>query len=490
MLRAMRLTTLLTVIVATLLGATARADDLVESVKIDVNDCRPFEGWGTSLCWWANGVGDWPDDRLDDLLSLIVDPEKGLGYTIFRYNIGGGEAPRHDHMEPRREMPGFKAGPDAPYDWDADANQRRVLLKLRDRVPGAVFEAFSNSPPYWMTKSGCASGAEDGGDNLRPDAEADFADYLTDVVQYYRDQHNLEFRTLSPMNEPSADWWRAGHTQEGCHVSVPQQQRLIQAVAKSLKQKQLTATGVSAPETNNLDTCLKNLRAYDAETLSAIAQINTHTYAGSHRIELLQFCVSHKKPLWQSESGPLGMKGKPQLDVYLAMAERIVADLNELKAAAWVDWQVIDGSIWGCIRVKQSDQTFDTSAKFPFYAAFTRTIRPGDSLINLDHPHVLAAISAKRRELALVIVNSSPEVHTYRIVLEGVHGLANRARLLRTSETESLVDLEQRSLTGTALTLQAAPRSLTAVRIRFDADRENVESERESDEPIVDRKLD
>ena len=222
----MRLTLLLAATVLALVGVNTRADDAVRSVKIDATDRRPFEGWGTSLCWWAHRVGDWPDDRLDKLLEMIVNPETGLGYTIFRYNIGGGDAPGHDHMRPGGDIPGFKRGPDSAYDWNADRNQRRVLLKLRDRVPDAVFEAFSNSPPYWMTISGCASGAKDGGDNLRADAEAAFADYLTEVVRYYRDEHQLVFRTLSPMNEPNADWWRAGHNQEGCHVSVPQQQRL------------------------------------------------------------------------------------------------------------------------------------------------------------------------------------------------------------------------------------------------------------------------
>jgi hypothetical protein len=49
-------------------------------------------------------------------------------------------------------------GPDGTWNWDADANQRWMLLAARDR--GAhIFEAFSNSPPYWMTVSGRASGA-------------------------------------------------------------------------------------------------------------------------------------------------------------------------------------------------------------------------------------------------------------------------------------------------------------------------------------------
>ena len=58
----------------------------------------------------------------------------GLGYNIFRYNIGGGENPAHEHMRQWREMPGFlnAAG---TWDWNADANQRNVLRRIVERDP-------------------------------------------------------------------------------------------------------------------------------------------------------------------------------------------------------------------------------------------------------------------------------------------------------------------------------------------------------------------
>ena len=49
-------------------------------------------------------------------------------------------------------------GPDGTWNWEADAAQRWMLLAARDRG-ATLFEAFSNSPPYWMTVSGRASGA-------------------------------------------------------------------------------------------------------------------------------------------------------------------------------------------------------------------------------------------------------------------------------------------------------------------------------------------
>jgi O-glycosyl hydrolase len=473
----MRWIVLVAMSAASLTCSYAHADVDTRPIKLDASDRRTFEGWGTSLCWWAHRVGDWPAERLDPLLELIVCPENGLGYTIFRYNIGGGDAPGHNHMRPGGDVPGFKPGPDQAYDWTADRNQRRVLLKLRDRVPDAIFEAFSNSPPYWLTVSGCASGAKDGGPNLRADAEEAFADYLTEVIKYYRDKHELVFHTLSPLNEPNANWWRTGHNQEGCHVPVVQQQRLIQAVAKSLRQKRLNATGVAGPETNSLDDCLKNLRAYDDATRAALSQINTHTYAGTRRSALRDFALRHKKRLWQSESGPLGMRGKSRVKIYLAMADRIVQDLNELRATAWLDWQVVDGGVWTCIKVNPDEHTFRKSAKFPFYAIFTRFIRPGDQLVNLDQPHVLAAISDRRRVLTIVAVNSADEASVYRIAFNGVRPSASQAKTVRTSRTESLIELESVPVGAAGVTVRCAPRSVTAILVPIKADHEAAEAQ-------------
>jgi len=122
---------------------------------------QKFEGWGTSLCWWARNVGGWATDKRNALVDLVADPINGLGYNIFRYNIGGGENPAHTHMDTFKDMPGFEKE-NGTFDWNADAEQRAVLLRLAELHADLIVEAFSNSPPYWMTTSGCASGNSDG----------------------------------------------------------------------------------------------------------------------------------------------------------------------------------------------------------------------------------------------------------------------------------------------------------------------------------------
>lgn len=48
-----------------------------------------FEGWGTSLCWFANVAGGFPEPQRNYVADLLFDPQKGLGLQICRYNIGG-----------------------------------------------------------------------------------------------------------------------------------------------------------------------------------------------------------------------------------------------------------------------------------------------------------------------------------------------------------------------------------------------------------------
>lgn len=146
---------------------TPAASTAKDTVKVSVRPyavaSRPFEGWGVSLCWWANVCGKWEESRVDSLVDWLTSPE-GLNFRIFRYNIGGGEDPLNRHCTPhhmaggkglRAEMEGFKDSTSGQWRWERDSAQRRIMLKIRQKRPDAIFEAFSNSAPYYMTVSGC-----------------------------------------------------------------------------------------------------------------------------------------------------------------------------------------------------------------------------------------------------------------------------------------------------------------------------------------------
>ena len=184
---------------------------------------------------------------------LYGDPERRLtlGLNVARYNIGGGDAPGHAHMRRDAQIEGFQAGAGQPFDFTRDASQRRMLHEAQER--GAdIFEAFSNSPPYWMTNSGCASGTTTGaGDDLNPIHYADFVNYLVTVVDYFAMWEGIVFESLEAFNEPDGHW-KALSSQEGNDVAQATQQTLIPMLAQALDSAFLP-TVVSASDTYNLD---------------------------------------------------------------------------------------------------------------------------------------------------------------------------------------------------------------------------------------------
>src|SRR5215470_13475794 len=85
--------TLLALVPLALIGRSggARADDGYRAVVDPSIQYQTLQGWGTSLAWWGNVVGGFPEPVRSDYISKVFDPVDGLGFNVVRYNIGGGE---------------------------------------------------------------------------------------------------------------------------------------------------------------------------------------------------------------------------------------------------------------------------------------------------------------------------------------------------------------------------------------------------------------
>ena len=172
--------------------ADKKTADVIVVDKKNASPFGPFEGWGTSFCWWANRIG-YSDALSQQAAELLYSNEgNSLGFNVIRFNIGGGDDPSHHHItRTDSNMPGYATLNEdgtLKYDWTADHNQRNVLLRaLKVGGDGVIVEAFSNSAPYFMTYSGCSSGAEHAEDNnLRDDQYENFAEYMATVIKHYK----------------------------------------------------------------------------------------------------------------------------------------------------------------------------------------------------------------------------------------------------------------------------------------------------------------
>jgi len=432
-----------------------------------------FEGFGTSFCWWANRLG-YSDSLAEKAATAFYDKKKGLGLNIIRYNIGGGDDPDHDHItRTDSNMPGYTINPNYDgsnytwdYDWNSDFNQRNALFKaLAKNREEIIVEAFSNSPPYFMTNSGCSTGNFDAWeDNLKEDAYPAFAKYLADVAEHFHTEWNVTFQSITPLNEPYTNYWGAfNYKQEGCHFDQgDSESNILIELRKAIDQKGFTDMQISGTDESSIDTQIDSFKELSEEAKNVISRIDTHTYSGYKRTELRLLAESANKNLWMSEVDGGNTEGNNagEMGAALGLATRIIGDLNELRASAWVLWQVIDNHIckdgyngkkdtgmpninhgyWGIAVADHDEDKIILTQKYYAYGQFTRYIRPGYTLIASDN-NALAAYDSKGKKLVIVVSNNYGSNVSVEFKLSDFGHVGTNVKVIRTSG--SLDDGEQ-----------------------------------------------
>ncbi len=458
--------------------------EISKKIKIDISGAQTFndtnhdgygefEGWGTSLCWWANRLG-YSTALTEQSAKAFFDPEAGLGMNIGRYNIGGGdnvtdpEGPFYHAPHIKRsdsEVPGyckdvtkidlslntkeyyeenyaradFECGYAWNYDWDADLRQMNIL-KAAIKAAGDVYiaEAFSNSPPWFMTVSGCSSGGEDPGvDNLREDSYTAFACYLADVIEHWKND-GLIFQSVAPMNEPATSYWKANSDkQEGCHFSMGESQsKILVALNKELAAKGIDII-ISASDETSIDTAAASFDILSDDAKAVIKRIDTHAYQGTQRSLLKAAAEKAGKNLWMSEvDGTEGLfsagRSDSGMQAALGFARAIITDLNGMKPTAWIMWDAVDIHVdsknkfdtcsrsaadgiiangtpfWGIGIADHDKEELLLGKKYYAFGQFTRYIRPGYCIVD-SCDNTVAAFDPADASIVIVAMNANTD---------------------------------------------------------------------------------
>ncbi len=426
--------------------------------RIVARPAQTFRGWGMSLAWEANdlyGGGRQPaqikDPKMqDEYMDLLFgDPAQRLtlGFTVARYNVGGGDDPRHTHMRPDAQMEGYQSGSGVPFDWTRDAPQRRMLQEAKKRGAN-IFEAVSYSPPYWMTVSGCSSGSStEHEDNLRPEMRESFVNYLATVVEHFRQAEGIRFESLEPFNEPDGAWWKAGGRQEGYTVPAETQNAILPMLAERLK-RDGAGTFVSGVDANNISTAVGGAAQLTAQSLSALGRLNTHDY--HHGVGDLAKAKEYKalgqklrKPIWMSELGCCQANQSDNTEMWgaLFMADSIRMDLRDMGAESWVLWQ----PDWNVIAFDPKGGKPQLKKQYYALAQYTRFIRAGFQIISAGGSYnTLAAYSHTSKRLVLVSTNwDAPALND--LDLSEFGGVPASVTMYRTSADEG-VNLEEKKV--------------------------------------------
>ncbi|KAL3673561.1 hypothetical protein V7S43_001266 [Phytophthora oleae] len=388
-----------------------------------------WEGWGTSLCWWANAFGDREDiaDLLFTQKAAVTLKGKSsglpaLGFNIARYNVGGSSKNVIDDsgteiaMKQSEKMPAFKAiesfwldwssndTTSKSWNWEADAKQRK-MLELAIQRDVDLTEAFSNSPPWWMNNNHATAGGESGAkDNLQTWNHGQFALYMATVVKQAKESWGINFTYVEPFNEPMASWWQFPGGQEGCHFDVATQKDVLVKLRAKLDSFDLQDVAIASSDENSNTQTLSTLTSMstDAKVMATIGKVNTHGYGNraSDRAPLKELVKKVKKKFWDSEYGEKDATG-------LSLAQAVANNINEMGVSAFVYWQPFDGGGWGLINSAPGNMTIDTpNPKYYALAQYSRHIRPGMTILSTDDLNTVMAYDATSKLLVLATVNS------------------------------------------------------------------------------------
>lgn len=449
-----------------------------------------FQGFGTSLAWWADVVGGWSEPQRSQLMNYLFadtftiggQTVQGIDLSSVRYNAGASEPGVSYQVVDPHWPPRNGAWVDSlvqangTYNWTVDANQRWVLEQAALRGV-TTFELFGNSPPWFMTYSGHPAGRYSynssqgcSHSNLPGEYEDDYAIYLATVAERFEEvgvngpgSTKVHFETIEPFNEPSNGWWCWGNNQEGTYLPSWQQSTIINELRAELDARGLPNVGIAATDSNNYWLVVSEYDALSAQARANLDQINAHGYAGSDPEPVRNRVLAENMRFWQSEWGPADWGGysiTSDLDSALELATRVANDLTYVRANMWQYWQAVEDSsrgsgpgYWGLIQapLDGSSQTFAIKKQFYVLGQYSKFIKPGYLIIDGGNGKTVAAYDPATSKLVLVTYNDSAETLPINYDLSRFTTTGATAQVWRTSGTENLVQLSSVNVSGGVL---------------------------------------
>ncbi len=434
---------------------------------------QTIDNFGASDAWSAQFVGNWPAEKKNTIADWLFSSDttaagqpKGIGLSLWRYNIGAGSTEQG-------EGSGITDEWRRAAKWQNQSGQLWFLQAAKERRV-KQFLAFLNSPPVNLTINGRAF-ADKGNCNIKPDNYDAFATYIADAMEGISKMAGIRFDVISPVNEPQWDW--SDNKQEGCPYDNDQISGLTRSLSKTLAARKLS-TKIMVSEAGQLDYLYggKNKPARGQQitaffdnsspdylgNLSNVSRvISGHSYFTTSprtaSIRTREEVAGHIKSFkglgfWQSEYCILGdnageINGNKRdygMDAALYLARVIHDDLTVANASAWQYWLAIspydykDGLIY--IDKNKQDGQYHDSKMLWAMGNYSRFVRPGAKRISADvqgdSSLLVSAYKNTDQSISVVIVNSTHDDR--HISLDRKKGQFRRLRSYVTSGEDNL----------------------------------------------------
>ena len=457
-----------------------------QQVIVTINPAKTYQSidhFGASDAWACQFVGNWPDAKRNAIADLLFSQEllpngqpKGIGLSMWRFNIGAGTAEQGNQSGIRDEWRRAESflNDNGTYNWNKQTGQIWFLNAAKARGVNE-FLAFPNSPPVQFTinKKGYAN---NGKTNLATGDFPHFATYLADVISGVYKKTGITFNHISPVNEPQWDWSDGG--QEGTPFYNNEIAQITRLLSSALI-KQKLSTKIDIAEAGQIEYLYSEFNKqerqnqiysffdkasanYVGDLTNLSKSISGHSYfttspykaAAEKRIKLSEKLksVSGLK-YWMSEYCILGdnegeIKGEGKdfdIEPGLYVARVIHNDLVNANASAWHWWLAIspydykDGLI--SIDKNKTDGNFQPTKMLWALGQYSRFIRPGAvrTGVTIDGDGTDLLVSSylnTNGELVSIIINSGTK--TKEINLKSSQGTFLTKSAYQTSAANNL----------------------------------------------------
>jgi O-glycosyl hydrolase len=442
------------------------------SITIQVSDKKQtIRNFGASDAWVCQFVGQWPDEKRNQVADWLFSTEmddkgqpKGIGLSIWRFNIGAGSATQGNISDPWRRTEGFLNTDGKTYDWSRQAGQRWFLQAAKQRGVDQ-FLGFTNSPPVQMTKNGNAYSSQGDQANIAPAKYDAFVTFLAEVVKHLGQKEGITMHYLSPFNEPQWDW--TGNNQEGTPYTNQQMYDITRKLDSVLTVEKLS-TKIQIAEAGKINYLYeladKPTRGNQIEeffspgssryvgNMSHVDKvISAHSYFTTMPTQEMKAMrqtlhqkvrsVGNALEYWQSEYCILGDQeeipgaGKDTgINPALYVARLVHFDLTEAQASAWHWWLSLtaydykDGLVY--VDKNAADGKVEDTRLLWALGNFSRFIRPGAVRVGLeskgikvDDPNgmmVSAYVHEADKKLVTVLINYGHQAIETKVKAAGV----------------------------------------------------------------------
>lgn len=234
------------------------APSCIAKYIINTDDAQQtIEHFGASDAWSMQFIGLWPEQQQSQIADWLFSTDndatgkpKGIGLSVWRFNLGAGSAEQGDssHIDYGTRTECFLQ-PDGSYNWNKQLGQRRFLKLAKDRGVNH-FLAFLNSVPVYFTQNGLATNTgRDKTMNIKSDCYDDAARFIVRSLNGLEKHDSIHFDYFCPVNEPEWEW--VGPKQEGSPATNMEIAKLVRAVGKEMKKSHLS-TQILVNETGDM----------------------------------------------------------------------------------------------------------------------------------------------------------------------------------------------------------------------------------------------